>query len=288
LALRSPISALRSLLLADLRRWDRATSDRVTQFIAISRTVQQRIRECYGRDSVVVYPPVDVEFYTPAPGMRERGFVVHAARVPVAEESQAGRLRRGTKRLAEGGEDFYLCVSALTPYKRLDLAIEACNRLKRRLVVIGCGPEEARLRAMAGPTIEFLGWQSDEAIRDHYRRCHALLFPGVEDFGIVPLEAQACGAPVIAYGAGGATETVIPPTASVPGTGLLFMDQSPESVVDAMQTLERQPELACPTLARSNAVRFRTDRFATEIESSIDSAAGAGPVRTDAGPARAA
>src|SRR5205085_9488910 len=142
---------------------------------AISQTVQERIRECYGRDSTIVYPPVDTDFYCPAPVPRE---------------------------------DYYLAVSAFAPYKRLDLAIAACNRLKRPLLVIGTGQDERRLKKLAGPSVRFLGWQSDEQIRDHLRRCRALLFPGEEDFGIVPVEALACGAPVIALGVGGAAETV--------------------------------------------------------------------------------
>src|SRR5262245_50035187 len=146
--------------LATLRAWDRATSRRVSHFIAISRTVQARIAECYGRDSHVIYPPVDGEFFRPAAIPRE---------------------------------DYYLAVSAFAPYKRLDLAIEACNRLRRPLVVIGNGQAEKQLRALAGPTIHFLGWQPDAVVRNHFRQCRALLFPGEEDFGIVPLEAQACG-----------------------------------------------------------------------------------------------
>src|SRR4029077_838714 len=127
-------------------------------------------------------------------------------------------------------EDFYLAVSAFAPYKRFDLAIEACNRLKQRLIVIGTGQDERRLRALAGPTVRFLGWQPDTVIRDHLRRCRALLFPGEEDFGIVPVEGQAGGPPVIAFGRGGATETVIPldrDSTSAP-TGLWFAQQTVE------------------------------------------------------------
>ncbi|HTU19532.1 MAG TPA: glycosyltransferase, partial [Gemmataceae bacterium] len=164
-------------LLSWLRDWDRRTAEGVTHFLAISETVRRRIAECYDRDSTVLYPPVDTDFYHPAALPRE---------------------------------DYYLAVSAFAPYKRLDLAIEACNALRQKLLLIGSGQDEARLRALAGPTIHFLGWQPDAVIRDHMRRCRALLFPGEEDFGIVPVEAQACGAPVIAFGRGGATETVIP------------------------------------------------------------------------------
>ncbi len=171
--------ALARTLLSKLRRWDRRTSSRVTHFVAISETVRGRIARCYRRDSRVIQPPVDAAFYTPDP-------------------ASAFRSR----------DDGYLVVSALVPYKRIDQAIEACAASGRRLTIIGEGPERARLEALAGPNVQFLGWQPDDVIRDHYRRCRALLFPGEEDFGIVPVEALSCGAPVIALGRGGAAETV--------------------------------------------------------------------------------
>ena len=223
---------LTSLLLAALRRWDRATAERVTHFLAISRTVQQRIAECYGRDSIVIYPPVDTDFYTPAAVPRE---------------------------------DHFLIVSAFAPYKRLDLAIAACNSLRRQLVVIGQGQEQKRLRALAGPTVTFLGWQSDEVIRDHFRRCRALLFPGEEDFGIVPLEAHACGAPVIAFGRGGATETILPPGGSREPTGWFFDEQTPECLLTALEAFEASRGQFDPRVARRQALRFNQRRFATEI-----------------------
>jgi glycosyltransferase involved in cell wall biosynthesis len=169
--------ALAQAMLARLRRWDRATASRVTHFVAISQTVRERIALCYRRDSRVIEPPVDVAFYAPA----------------------ATKLQRSQE---------YLIVSALVPYKRIDQAIAACTESGRTLIVIGEGPERARLEAMAGPSVRFLGWQPDTVIRDHYRRCRALLFPGEEDFGIVPIEALACEAPVIALGRGGVAETV--------------------------------------------------------------------------------
>ncbi len=168
---------LARLMLAQLREWDKATASRVTHFVAISETVRQRIADCYGRDSRVIQPPVDVDFYTPEAENRPR-------------------------------DDAYLVVSALVPYKRCDQAVAACTISGRRLIVIGEGPERGRLAALAGPTVQFLGWQPDEVIREHLRRCRALLFPGEEDFGIVPVEALACGMPVIALGRGGAAETI--------------------------------------------------------------------------------
>jgi glycosyltransferase involved in cell wall biosynthesis len=164
-------------MLSRLRRWDRRTASRVTHFVAISETVRGRIARCYRRESRVIQPPVDTAFYTP-------------------------------DRDAWPRDDGYLVVSALVPYKRIDQAVAACTASSRSLTVIGEGPERPRLQAMAGPTIRFLGWQPDEVIRAHYRTCRALLFPGEEDFGIVPIEALACAAPVIALGRGGAAETV--------------------------------------------------------------------------------
>jgi glycosyltransferase involved in cell wall biosynthesis len=221
-----------------LRRWDRRTAANVTHFIAISQTVQRRIAECYGRDSTVIYPPVDTDFYHPAALPRQ---------------------------------EFYLAVSAFAPYKRLDLAIQACNALRRPLLLIGNGQDEARLRALAGPTIHFLGWQPDTVIRYHLRRCRALLFPGEEDFGIVPVEAQACGTPVIAFGRGGATETVIPPEQrDADPTGLWFAEQTVEALVRALIQFENNRDLFSPSAARRHALRFNTVRFAEELFGYLD------------------
>ncbi len=249
----TPWGWARNLLLDWIRGWDRSTSDRVTHFVAISRTVARRIAECYGRPSRVIYPPVDTRFYTPA-----------------ARRSE---------------EPYYVCVSALVPYKRIDLAVEACNRLRRRLVVIGSGPEARRLGRLAGPAVTLAGWRADEEIREHLRRARALLFPANEDFGIVPLEAQACGTPVVAYGQGGATETVLPADAAGEGTGLFFDEQTPESLAEAIARLESHPERFRPEFARRQAERFATDRFERELVGYLEQvagAAGAGTTRTAA------
>lgn len=223
-------------VLGRIRDWDRRTADRVTHFIAISRTVQDRIRDCYGRASRVIYPPVDTDFYTPAATPRD---------------------------------DFYLVVSALAPYKRFDLAIAACRRLGKKLLIIGSGQQAKQLQAQAGPGIVFLGWQSDESIRDHLRRARALLFPGEEDFGIVPLEAQACGCPVIAFGRGGATETVRPLGGAEP-TGILFEEQTPESLIAAIERFEREGDRFDPKAARRQALLFRKERFEQELFAYLD------------------
>lgn len=231
------LGSIRDRLLDRVRAWDLASADRVTHFIAISETIRQRIRECYDRESVVIYPPVDTDYYTPAdPGAP-----------PPARE------------------DFYLVVSALAPYKRVDLAISACQKLNRPLVVIGSGQDEARLAKLAGPGITLLGWQSDAVIRDHLRRCKALLFPGEEDFGIVPLEAQGCGAPVIALGKGGATETVVPPGTDRPATGILYPDATEQGLVDGILQFESLAGQFVPDAARTQAVKFNTARYEREL-----------------------
>lgn len=241
-ARRGPKAWARDKVLDRLRDWDRRSADRVTHFIANSRVVQQRILDYYGRDSVVIHPPVDTDYYTPA-GL---------------EDSPA---RRG---------DYYLIFSAFAPYKRLDLAIESCNRLGRRLVVIGSGQAESALRSLAGPTVEFLGWQPDDVVRDHLRSCRALLFPGEEDFGIVPLEAQACGTPVIAFGRGGATETVVPLGASAEPTGLWFAEQTTECLAEAILRLEKENQSFDPAAIRRHALRFNGRRFEEEFFGFVD------------------
>jgi glycosyltransferase involved in cell wall biosynthesis len=243
-----PKKWLAQKILSRLREWDRRTAAGVTHFIANSQVVRQRIRECYGRDAVVIHPPADTNFYCPADVPRE---------------------------------DYYLILSAFAPYKRLDLAIEACRKLGRRLVVIGSGQDEAKLRRLADHNVQFLGWQSDEVLRDHLRRCQALLFPGEEDFGIVPVEAQACGTPVIAFGRGGATETVIPwPKANA--TGLWFPEQTVDCLASALEQFEQQRDAFDPQRLRTHALRFRLERFEDELFGFVQTALGHGKQRVAA------
>jgi glycosyltransferase involved in cell wall biosynthesis len=218
-------------LAAWLRRWDRATAARVHHFVAISRFVAERIRRAYDRDADVIYPPVDVSRF----------------------------------RLDESPEDYYLVVSALTPYKRVDLAVEACTRLGRRLVVVGSGPEEARLRALAGPTVELRGWLDDARTAELYARCRALLFPPLEDFGIAPLEAMAAGRPVIAFGQGGARETVVPPGGAEAPTGLFFARQSVDDLVEAIRRFESGVVAFEPKALRRRAEEFDRPLFKERI-----------------------
>jgi glycosyltransferase involved in cell wall biosynthesis len=214
---------------AALRRWDRLSSAGVHHFAAISRHIAERIERCYGRAAEVIYPPVDVGRFEPADGTP--------------------------------GE-FYLVVSALVPYKRVDLAVAAATRRGARLLVVGTGPEEGRLRASAGPAVEFLGWRSDAEVVQLYRRCRAVLFPGVEDFGIVPLEAMAAGRPVIALADGGARETVVGLEATgEPPTGVFFGGQTVEALAEAMATFEREAARFEPKALRARAELFDRPRF---------------------------
>jgi glycosyltransferase involved in cell wall biosynthesis len=217
-----------------VRQWDMLSSQRVDYFIANSNFVARRIRKYYRRDADVIFPPVDTEFYTPG------------------DPAKAGE-----------GDDYYMIISRFVPYKKIDLAIEACNALKRRLVIIGGGPDEKRLKDMAGPTIEFKGSLSDEEVREYYRGCKAFLFPALEDFGITPVEAQACGRPVIALKKGGALDTVI-----AGKTGVFFEKQDCESLSAAMTELEG---LSWDSdFIRKHAEGFSNKRFDREIADYVD------------------
>jgi glycosyltransferase involved in cell wall biosynthesis len=212
---------------AALRRWDRRTAG-VSHFVAISKHIADRIRRVYDRPSDLMYPPVDVQRYE----------------------------------IVDGPDDYYLVVAALVPYKRVDLAVAAATRLARRLVVVGIGPEEARLRALAGPTVSFLGWRSDAEVAGLYARCRALLFPAVEDFGIAPLEAAAAGRPTIALAAGGALDTMVGLGASdASPTAVFFPEQSVDSLERAILTFESAVEQFDPKALRARAEAFDRPLF---------------------------
>ncbi len=230
---------VRALLLAlwrkRLQAWDVRSSSRVTHFLANSENVRRRILETYERDSTVLHPPVDTDFFTPA------------------SRSTAG--------------DYLLVVSALEPYKRIDLAIRAANRLGRRLVVAGSGTLARALRHIAGRNVEFTGWVADDRLRELYRGCRAVLFPGLEDFGLVPVEAQACGKPVVAYARGGALETVL-----AHRTGLFFPEQTENSLAQAIAALDNLDFDA--EAARRNSLRFSRARFETALQEFLDGVLG--------------
>jgi glycosyltransferase involved in cell wall biosynthesis len=226
-------SAVMRPVMSAMARWDARTASRVNRFLANSQYVAGRIHRYYNRGSTVVYPPVDTHFYQPASGK------------PVDEPS-------------------LLVVSALVPYKRIDVAIDAARLTGLPLTLIGQGPEEGRLREHAqGLEVKFLGWRSNEEIRTHYQRAAAVLLPGVEDFGIVPVEAQACGTPVVALSEGGACETVIDGV-----TGALVADCTGPAFADGIR---RVIDMAVPPDAiRVNAERFSVDAFKREFMRAVD------------------
>ncbi|MEM9017057.1 MAG: glycosyltransferase [Verrucomicrobiota bacterium] len=207
------------------RRSDRRQAEKIDLFLANSKNVQKRIRDCYGRDSIVVYPPVDVERF----------------------------------RVSERSEDFFLIVSRLVAYKRIDLAVEAFTKTGKRLVIIGDGPDRSRLEAMAGPTVEFLGRAPDETVTEKMANCRGYVFPGSEDFGITPVEAQACGKPVIAFREGGALETVMDRE-----TGVFFDEPQAESLICAVEAFDSMTWDRA--VIRANAERFSTERFLEDTE----------------------
>jgi glycosyltransferase involved in cell wall biosynthesis len=216
-------------MMAALARWDRATEARVHRYVAISQYVARRISLYYNRQSSIVYPPVETTFYTPAPDVRPQGLLV---------------------------------VSALVPYKRVDLAIEAARLARMPLTIVGDGPELESLKALGGSTTDFRGWCSNEEIRNLYRSSVATILPGEEDFGIVPLEAQACGRPVVALGRGGALETV------VDGETGVLVEPGVAALADGLTR-------AAAMTWDADRIRRHTDafsraRFVDEIEHAID------------------
>jgi glycosyltransferase involved in cell wall biosynthesis len=215
----------RSLLAAalpSLRRWDYAAAQRPNHIVANSRNVAERILMCYGRTSDVLHCPADIEAFAPV--------------------------------AAEEVDDYYVVAARLLPYKRVRLAVEACNTLRAPLVVLGSGPDEARLRAMAGPTVHFAGRISDVERRQVFARARAIIVPGEEDFGLVPVEAAAAGRPTVAFGAGGAMETVVDGV-----TGVFFNEPTAASLAEALRSLD--PLAFDVASMTAHAVKFSAERF---------------------------
>jgi glycosyltransferase involved in cell wall biosynthesis len=228
-----------------MRLWDYLAAQRVDGFIASSHYVAERIRKYYRRESTVIYPPVST---------------------------------KGVY-LATRHDDYYLSAGRLVPAKRVDTLIAACNHLQRRLRIAGTGPEEKRLRSLSGPTIEFLGRIDDEALRLDYAQSRALLFAAEEDFGIVPLEAQAFGRPVIAYGKGGSLETVIGVeedlahhgfTSSARPTGIFFSEQTEASLIDAILKFESIEDMFHPREIQNHARKFDTEVFVNKMTNYVE------------------
>lgn len=220
-----------------LRMWDVTSSHRVDHFMTISRHVQRRINKFYGRGATVIYPPVDCDFYQPSGSNQQK-------------------------------REYYLMVTAFAPYKKVDIAIEAFNRSGKPLLIVGDGQELKALKQTAKRNIEFLGWQSNEKVRDYYQECKAFIFPGEEDFGIAPVEAQSCGKPVIAYGRGGILESVIPFPQKNP-TGIFYNQPTIESLVNAVDLFERNIDQFDSNEIRKNALRFHQNNFKEQIHSFI-------------------
>jgi glycosyltransferase involved in cell wall biosynthesis len=223
--------ALMSITAPMLRAWDVTTASRVDAFVANSNYVASRIRRFYDRDASVIYPPVAVDDFA----------------------------------CSDGRGEFYLYAGQLTAYKRPDVAVRACTETNRKLIVIGEGEQSAYLKSIAGPTVEFLGHQPFSSLRDHLSRCRALLFPGVEDFGILPVEAMASGRPVLAFDAGGARETV-----SSSSVGIRFARQTTESLLQAIDAFEGVEDQLDPQAIREHASQFSASIFRRRMTDLID------------------
>ncbi len=224
-------SSLRKKIAHNLKIWDRAAAERPDYYLANSNTVKKRIKKYYNRDSVVVYPPVDTDRFSICPRSEVK--------------------------------DYFLFVSRLVGYKKADIVIDAFNRLKKPLYIIGSGPDEARLRRVASKNIKFLGRVSDAELSDYYQKAQALVFIAEEDFGIVPLESSSSGRPVIAYNAGGASETVVPGI-----NGILINEQSSQALVEAVSRFKA--DQFNPEAVRTHAEKFSKKIFRQNFKTEVD------------------
>lgn len=224
-------------LLHKIRIWDYRTAAGVDHFVANSRFIGRRIHKVYGRKSDVIYPPVDVNAFD----------------------------------FCEHKQDYYMTASRLVPYKRMDLIVQAFAQMPdKKLVVIGDGPEMPKLRALVAPNVTLLGYQSFEALKRYMQQARAFVFAAEEDFGITPVEAQACGTPVIAYGKGGSRETVVDSPDPTKATGIWFAEQSVDSLVSAIERFESLPSPISPQVCRQHAERFSIERFRGEFSQYVN------------------
>ncbi len=236
---RGPKAWLAKYLLHKMRIWDLRTANGVDHFIAISQFIAKRIQKVYRRDSVVIYPPVDLDAFT----------------------------------IGEQKGDFYLTASRLVPYKKVDLIVKSFAQMPgKRLIVIGGGPDFDKIKQIATPNVTLLGHQPFEVLLSHLRKAKAFIFAAEEDFGIAPLEAQACGTPVIAFAKGGALETIRGKEDDAARTGLFFPEQTCEAIVQALGRFESLGAPIAPANCRENALRFSKARFRTELTEFIDAA----------------
>lgn len=219
-----------SPLIKYLREWDFLASDRPDMYVANSRNVKNRISKYYKQDSEVIYPPVDVDRFK-------------------TSKSHSG---------------YFLIVSTLTPYKKIDLAVQLFNKIGRKLVIIGDGPQRDFLESIAGDNIDFLGFKDDETVTEYMRNCRALIFPGEEDFGITPVEAMACGKPVLAFGKGGCTESIV-----TGKTGEFFFEPTVESMEDGLARLLYNEKFYRPLTIRRHSSQFSRDVFEKKIKKKI-------------------
>ena len=222
---------LAKYFLHKIRLWDASTANRVDHYVANSRYIARRIKKTYGKPSDVIYPPVDVDKFT----------------------------------LREAKEEFYLTASRMVPYKKIDLIVEAFSQTDKKLLVIGDGPDMAKIKSKAGKNVELLGFASDERMADLMGRAKAFVFAAEEDFGITPVEAQACGTPVICFGRGGARETVLDGE-----SGLYFMEQNAKELLAAVAKFEQNYDKFEPVKIRENSLKFSRARFEAEIKSYVE------------------
>ena len=247
--------SLASAMLERMRRWDLANTPGVDAFATLSRYIAERIERAYGRPAVVIYPPVDTEYFTPPTP------ATPATPAERGEEVNPHEVKR---------EEFYVTASRFVPYTRVDMIARAFRSLAdRKLVVIGDGPDEAKVRAAAGLNVELVGRLSREEVRSYLRRARAFVFAAEEDFGIAPVEAQACGTPVIAFGRGGVMETVRGLDSATP-TGVFYAEQTAEALAEAVRRFEALTRPISAEACRANALRFGAEIFRERFRSFVE------------------